>query len=56
MTRTLPGRRLLMGTTALLPILGPLRPVAAQQAGGPAIEVERAWTRATGPTAQTAVA
>ncbi|NOG73633.1 copper chaperone PCu(A)C [Roseicella sp. DB1501] len=56
MIRTPPRRRLLLATAVLLPILAVLRPAAAQQPSGPAIEVERAWTRATGPSAQTAVA
>ncbi|WP_431269255.1 copper chaperone PCu(A)C [Dankookia sp. P2] len=56
MTREPPRRRLLLAVAALLPILAPLRPSAAQQPSGSVIEVERAWTRATGPTAQTAIA
>jgi periplasmic copper chaperone A len=51
-------RRRLPATAALLlaAALVQFRPAAAQEARAGAIEVERAWTRATGQTAQTAVA
>ncbi|MCO6416133.1 copper chaperone PCu(A)C [Siccirubricoccus sp. KC 17139] len=47
-----------IATVALLVALAsaPPLPAASQPPGGSTIEVERAWTRSTGPTAQTAVA
>lgn len=49
-------RRLLAVWMVLLLAAAPSWSAAAQEARGSAIEIERAWTRATGPTAQTAVA
>ena len=55
MIRTPPNRRGLLAPATLLLALASIWPAASQEKRGE-IEIERAWTRATGPTAQTAAA